>query len=355
MKNRNKDEIYCGVRKEVVENAHPVLDEAVLDLLQHFITERYRIHKRKDVKGWSRPYTKDPILNEYKFCNVRREHDRQSRYLIENISTNPDLSLEDKIVNTFLFRSWNNWSTLKDFDFPYSAEELYDPEFKEKIRPIYQQLNKKEPNRLWWSNAYNQGGTKNAWKFPDGDRYKRAYKESEAKKHSDWEADIPLRPFHVAVWLKRQNIVNQLLKAKNQQECFDIIKTVRGFNDFLAYQIFVDLTYIPEFPFSENEFTVAGPGCRKGIDALVENVADMTYEEFLFWLRNAINGGNLFTNWHPEKLFSDLPKYDRCMNVMSLENCFCELSKYIRCVEGYRKKAAGKKTGTCVRRYKPME
>lgn len=352
MRTKKKDEIYCGVRKEIVENAEPVLNEDVLALLQHFITERYRIHKRKDVKGWSRPYTKDPILNEYKFCNVRREHDRQSRYLIENISTNPDLNLEDKIVNTFLFRSWNNWSTLKDFGFPYYAEEIYDPEFKERIRPIYWQLNKEEPNRRWWCNAYNQGGFKMVWGYPDG-TCKSVYQRAGAKRKH--EPDIPLRPLHIGPYIKKHKIVEKIMQAHNQEEVYEIIKTVPGFAAFMAYQIFVDLTYIPEFPFSENEFTIAGPGCRKGIDALVEDVDDMTYEEFLFWLRNAINEGNLFTDWHPEKLFSDLPKYDRCVNVMSLENCFCELSKYLRCHEGLKKKAAGKRTGTCTRRYKPTE
>ena len=38
--------------------------------------------------------------------------------------------------------------------------------------------------------------------------------------------------------------------------------------------------------------------------------------------------------WEPHLLFADLPKEDRHLNVMSLENCFCELSKYIRAVEG---------------------
>ena len=38
--------------------------------------------------------------------------------------------------------------------------------------------------------------------------------------------------------------------------------------------------------------------------------------------------------YDPYKLFSDLPIYDRCINVMSLENCMCELSKYIKAVKG---------------------
>lgn len=350
MKNKKADKEYCGVRKEVILTAEPTLDWDAVHHFKTFVIDRYRIHKRKDIEGRPAPWTKNPILQEFKFTNVRREHDRQTRYLLDNITHNMTLTLEDKIVNSFLFRSWNNWATLKDFGFPYPAQALYNPELKEKVRPLYESLNEHDPDRLWYNNAYNQGGTKHAWKFPAGDGYQRAYKESEAKKYPDWEADIPLRPFHVGVWLGEQNIVEKLLKAKDQQEAFDIIKSVRGFADFLAYQVFVDLTYIEEFPFSENEFTIAGPGCKKGLDYIFKDKDGMTYEECIFWLRGYINQGRLFQNedlfeleqekgyihkeYTPNQLFSDLPEYDRCMNVMSLENCMCELSKYIRAVRG---------------------
>lgn len=313
MRTKPKDVSYCGVRKDVILTAEPTLDWDAVHHFKTFVKDRYRIHKRKDVKQLPAPWTTNPILKEYKFTNVRREHDRQTRYLIENISNNPELTLEDKIVNSFLFRSWNNWATLKDFGFPYAAHFLYDPATKEAVRPLYKSLSKLEPDRLWYNNAYNQGGTKQAWKRPNPD--------------AQIEKDIPLRPFHVGVWLGEQEIVDKLLAAKDQQEAFDIIKSVRGFADFLAYQVFVDLTYIKEFPFSENEFTIAGPGCKKGLDYIFKDRDGMTYEECLFWLRDNIDVDVL-------NLFNDLPKYDRCMNVMSLENCMCELSKYIRVVRG---------------------
>ena len=364
MRTKNRDECYCGVDEEKICSAEPIVDWESIYYFKQFVIDRYRIHKRKDVKGLPAPWTKNPILQEFKFTNVRREHDRQTKYLIQNISTNPELTLEDKIVNTFLFRSWNNWATLKSFGFPYAARYLYDPMLKESVRPLYRALQDKQPDRLWYNNAYNQGGTKHAWKFPAGDGYQRAYKESEAKKYKDWEPDIPLRPFHVGVWLGQQGIVEKLLKAKNQQDCFNIIKSVRGFADFLAYQVFVDLTYIEDFPFSENEFVVAGPGCKRGLDHIFIDRDGMTYEECLFWLRDQINeedyslfNDNELYNWckknkkpdkkySPDSLFVDLPIRDREMNVMSIENCMCELSKYIKAVKG---------TGRPRNRYKPYK
>lgn len=342
MKSKPKDKRYCGVREEVILEATPDLDWDAVHHFKTFVIDRYRIHRRKDVKELPPPWTKNPILQEYKFTNVRREHDRQTRYLIDNITNNLSLTLEDKIVNSFLFRSWNNWATLKDFGFPYPAQTLYNPKLKEKIRSRFHTLQDQQQDRLWYNNAYNQGGTKQAWKRPH---------PNDPAWISDTEKDIPLRPFHVGVWLGEQHIVEKLLKAHDQQEAFNIIKSVRGFADFLAYQVFVDLTYIPEFPFSENEFTIAGPGCKKGLDYIFKDKDGMTYEECLFWLRDNINieeglfdGGELYDyeiehslrhrDYEPWTLFNDLPTYDRCVNVMSLENCMCELSKYIRTVRG---------------------
>lgn len=366
MKTKKKDKLYCGVDEKKILAAKPILNWESIYYFKQFVMDRYRIHKRKDVKGLPAPWTKNPIFQEFKFTNVRREHDRQTRYLITHITQDPDLTLEDKIVNSFMFRSWNNWATLESFGFPYPAKKLYSEKLKERLRPTYKKLQQDNPDRLWYNNAYNQGGTKHAWKFPAGDGYQRAYKESEAKKYPDWEEDIPLRPFHVGVWLGKQHIVKKLLKSKNQQEAFEVIKSVRGFADFLAYQVFVDLTYIEEFPFSENEFVIAGPGCKRGLDHIFIDKGGMTYEECIFWLRDKINSTRLadslfnddeLEDWcrfqqrvnpvyDPRLLFNDLPGYDRCMNVMSIENCMCELSKYIKAV---------KETGRPRNKYKPYK
>lgn len=326
MENKPKDLKYCGVNVEHIKCAHPKINYENVAHLLDFITERYKIHIKKDVLHEQAPWTKNPILKEFKFTNVRREHDKQSRYLINNISQNIDLTLREKIVNTIMFRAWNNFNTFHDLGGPWTEEQLYDPELKECVRPLYHKLLKKDPNRLWWSTAYIQGGCKAAWRQLD--------------ETSNPEKDIPLRPFHIGVWLDKLNIVDRVLSAKTQDEVFNILKELRGFSDFLAYQVFVDLTYIEDFPFSENEFTVAGPGCKKGLDYIFLDRDGMTYEECIFWIRD--NAEKLFKKckakglteleWQPEILFSDLPILDRQLNVMSLENCFCEVSKYIRAV-----------------------
>lgn len=328
MRTKPRDKLYCGVNQQRIRKAKPSLNYNNIRYFYDFVTERYKIHVCKDFLKQKAPWTDDEILQCYKFCNVRREHDRQSQYLIKNISTNPCLSLEDKIVNSFYFRAWNNWDTMKDLGGPWAAKDLYSSQMKQQIRPIYQKLAAEDPDRKWWSSAYNQGGTKQAWRYSD------------PNEKINKEDDIPLRVFHIGTWLNEHNTVEKLLNANDQKVAFETIKEIQGFADFLAYQVFVDLTYIKEFPFSENEFVIAGPGCKKGLDYLFDDYDGMSPEEALFWLRDNVD--SLFSqvaednkrSWDPKELFVDLPEYDRCLNIMSLENCMCELSKYIRTIEG---------------------
>lgn len=55
-------------------------DREALRLLRHWVRERYRILERKEA-GRPRPWTKDPILAEYRFCNVFREDDSVTRWV----------------------------------------------------------------------------------------------------------------------------------------------------------------------------------------------------------------------------------------------------------------------------------
>ena len=343
MQTKSRDVPYCGVRRGKIKNARPTLNEENTAHLLNFIVERYRIHVKKDIFGKPRPWTKDPILSKYKFTNVFREDDRVSKALIELVSTNPDLTLEEKVLNTFLLRSWNNPDTFTDFGGPWKAKQIYNGlKLKEKVRPIYHRLLEAEPDRKWWSSAYNQGGTKYAWKFPDGEGFSRAPSEEEGKEFQDYEPDIPLRVFHIGPWLKERDIYHRLMEADSQLEVYQTILELRGFASFLAYQVFVDLTYIAEFPFSENEFTIAGPGCKRGLDHLFEDYDGMTHEEALFFLRDNIDeyfialqaGDYAKHKWNPDHIFLHRNNGDRCLNVMALENCFCEFSKYIKAIKG---------------------
>lgn len=55
---------------------------SIPDELSWFVRERVSIWKKK-VSGEASPYTEDPILQNYRFCNIFREFDRQTMEIHE--------------------------------------------------------------------------------------------------------------------------------------------------------------------------------------------------------------------------------------------------------------------------------
>ena len=329
MTTKKDDVFYCGVSKEKVEEAFPVLKEDILSFFKQYIHERYQVHVKKDVLGEKRPWTRDPAIQKFRFTNVRREHDKESHWLIRNISQSENLTYEEKILNSILFRSWNKSSTMEILGGPFKLQGFSDPE---KYRPVIEEYQNDFPRYTWFTGAFNSGGLKQTFQFPDGIGYRNGYrKTSEAQEKPRYEANMPIRMFYMIKWAVDNRIFETIQNASTQEEVYNVIRMIPGYGPFLAYQVFVDLTYIPEFPFSENEFTVCGPGCKRGVDRLVKDRDGLSYEEFLFWLRD-YQYELLFSKEECQQLFEDLPIEDRYMNVMSIENCFCEISKYLKVV-----------------------
>jgi hypothetical protein len=71
-----------------VHASHPIhyqktnLEQTVLTSMVEFAAERMSVWERRQLDGQP-PFTKDPILNKYRFCNIYRELDRQTIALHE--------------------------------------------------------------------------------------------------------------------------------------------------------------------------------------------------------------------------------------------------------------------------------
>lgn len=318
MKTKPNDTLYCGVNKKRIKQAKPVLNQRNLLYLYNFIKRRYVIHLRKDVLRKDPPWTTDQVLRDFRFTNIRREHDKESKWVIEHITSNPELSYEDKLLNVILFRLYNKHETAELISMPFKFSETPDwnPEW---YRSLFEAALVEDPKRVFFTAAFHTVGMKNTLKKVTGESY------------------APMRILKFIKILINEGLVDDIKACTNQQEVYQTLTDYNGIGRFLAYQFYVDMTYIAEFPFSENEFTVAGPGCVMGLNYLFEDRDGMSYEECLFWLRDNLDRlfvEELGKDWDAKRVFWDLPEEDRCFNVMSLENCFCELSKYIRAKYG---------------------
>lgn len=313
MRTKEKDVPYCGVRQNKIKKAVPIVDENYFDLFMSFLKERYKIHVKKDVMFEEPPWTEDSVLRYYKFTNIRREHDRETKWLIKNIADNSWLSYRQKLLNIILFRMFNKHETLEIIGAPFKFEGVWECKTIVGRFKLYLENNK---DFIPFSNAFLASGMKRILK-------------QEFPKHKSF---VPGLPIWKMKQLNESEFFTNLKFCKNQNEVYQLLRNINAIGDFLAYQIFVDFTYIKNFPFSENEFTIAGIGCKRGLDYLFLDKDGMSYEECIFWLRdnwkNFKKRDGVF--FDPEKEMIDLKHYDRVMNVMSLENCFCEFGKYVK-------------------------
>lgn len=319
MKNKPNDIPYLGCRAEKIQSAQPELNIENFKHLYDWVTDRYAVHIKKDIQKRPAPWTDNPIIREFRFTNVRREHDKETKWVIENIC-NADLSPANKWMNLILFRMINKSETCRNF-MPIDFENV-------NWVKICDYVENAPADYAMFTNAFWTSGLKAVCIKSLGC--------VSTKKDPEKGVSSLLAVIGYCKKLYDEGFPMSLSGCKTAQDFFNALQQVPGIGYFLAYQILVDYTYCPESLVSENEFVVAGPGARRGLDLVFSNRDGMTYEESLFWLRDnwLMICQWLGLPWDANAIFIDLEPEDRYMNVMSLQNCHCEISKYIRAVNG---------------------
>lgn len=301
MKNKPADIPYGGLNAYRIRSAKPEFNPEVLEIFKYYVAERYNMHLLKDIQGKQFPWTKDTILSMYRFTNIRREQDKNSKYLLKMMKDHGNKMSHNLIGNIILFRLFNKIETMEllggwiDF-------ENYDHNF------VRRQLMEAPNEYRYFTNAYLSSGMK-----------------KEMNKYYPKEIVKPANIPHV-IHKFLSSLVTGIVIAESPQMVIDSLKQVKGISNFLAYQLFVDFTYLEDFPWSENEFVMSGPGCSLGLSYLFTDKGGLEDEELLFWLRDNCP---ITKEWCKEHM-TDLPMEERYMNVMSLENCMCELGKYMK-------------------------
>ena len=87
-----------------------------IELMAHWITEREAIRVKKEA-GATPPWTSDPILANYRFCNVRREDDKVTKWISANWRT-PFQESKNLTAAMVLSRLLNNPECLAEIGFP---------------------------------------------------------------------------------------------------------------------------------------------------------------------------------------------------------------------------------------------
>lgn len=277
----------------------PNSDSSVEYVLAYFIKERMDIF-------WARiadeaPYTSDPIFNTYKFTNVYRVTDRVSQYLIRHVQYNQNWNEEDLIFRTLFFKNFNlpsTWEGVKEYlgTEPTLANFNFDTYCKalDYVAASYPVV---------YNNAYMMTGHKI-----------RGYSVKHYN-HMGLFEDLITRRFF-------QHVV----KVKSMGELFATLVTQPYIGPFLGYQYATDLNYTPLFQFDENSFCVAGLGSKRGIEKLLFGKSPKSCEViikfYVDYQDKLLEAHKLHTG------FVNL--FGRPLQMIDMQNCFCEVDKYLR-------------------------
>lgn len=278
----------------------PTPRHGVYELYWQFASRRQAAFERR-LNGQPAPWSDDPILQTYKFCNVFRAADRVSQYLIREVCYHDEpCSPEDRLFQIVAFRTFSHiptWQSLRRYLGHYpTIADLRSTRFSQGLEQA------KADNGKLYTGAFILCAS---------NYYGRA-----AKHLNHVEL---FRHMFLADQLGRK-----LLTAPSLEAVYHLLHAYPMMGDFMSYQTAIDLNYSALINFDENDFTVAGPGALRGIAKCFQNLGDYTPAEVITWMVE-----------HQEAAFDSqgLPfhgLFGRPLHAIDCQGLFCETDKYCR-------------------------
>jgi hypothetical protein len=262
-----------------------------VELFLEFIVKRHGIRVAREA-GEPQPWTEDPILQHYKFCNAFREMDRVTRWVAkywrEPNKNDPDFWFASVVAR----RCINLPGTLREIGYPVP----WDPDnflpALERRKNAGKQVFNSAPYRLLVSGQSGDLG--------------------------ELQVELILNP----LWASRN--VYRPRRGDTLRAFHNRLAAVRFMGDFHTAQVVADVKYVGELRHASDWWTFAasGPGSRRGLNRVLDHPTDAPWKESdwvhqLYLLRKAIA---------PAFAKAGLPE----MHAQDTQNCLCEFDKYER-------------------------
>jgi hypothetical protein len=275
----------------------PTPRAVVFETYWRFAAERHGIFESRltDPDG---PWTNDPILSEYRFCNAFRACDRVSQDLIRVIYEDPASDIDDVCVRVLLHRLFSKPETWELID--EHAEGLNASSFD--ADALGEALDA----------AHARGLTlyTNAFILCASPSY------GHPRKHRNHLA-------LVAAMLKA-GLPSRLEECSDLKAMYDALLEWPLIGPFMAYQLATDLNYSPAWQFDENEFTMPGPGALRGLAKIFADLGELTPAGAVHWLVDDQR------TVHDELGISPPTLFGRALHAIDCQNLLCEVDKYCR-------------------------
>ena len=213
----------------------PAIPTEIFDTYWRFAAERQAIFFRRIKKAWG-PWTKDPILQEYKFTNAYRASDRVSQYLIRNVIYQGDPAKEETFFRILIFKLFNKIETWEMLTSELGTVCYRTYSFKQYDHLLSRAM-------LNGQRIYSA-----AYIMPSGNS-----KFGYARKHSNHLKLVEL--------MMKERAYEKIASATNMASAFEILRSYPTIGDFLAYQLVTDLNYSELIKFSEMGVCCFGTWC----------------------------------------------------------------------------------------------
>jgi hypothetical protein len=278
----------------------PIVRRQIYDTYWKFAAERHAILLRR-LAGEPPPWTDDPVLGAYKFCNTYRAADRVTQYLIRHViygHGSEQLGPEDTFLRTVLFRIFSKestWEALEEATGGVTRSTL-DVAF---LGDVLAGIRKRQP-------IYTS-----AFILASPSRYGHTEKH---RNHLELVADMFIK----------DNLGARIARDRSLRQVFQSLIVYPGIGPFLGYQLAIDLNYSGFLDFSENEFSVPGPGCLRGMKKVFPDPGDYSGEQLI---------QRMVELQHQEfdRLGLDFPGlFGRPLQAIDCQGLFCEVDKYSR-------------------------
>ncbi|KAJ3208655.1 hypothetical protein HDU82_002135 [Entophlyctis luteolus] len=100
-----------------------VTENVQLHTLVYFIQERWAIQKRRE-SGALRPWTSNPILANERFCCIRREDDKTSKYMMTLFKDKDPLTDDAYLFNLWFHRYLSNIPAIQTMGYVHSLQQV---------------------------------------------------------------------------------------------------------------------------------------------------------------------------------------------------------------------------------------
>lgn len=279
------------------ENIAPAVPSIVYNTFWRFAAERQNIFYRR-LHDHSPPWTEDTVLRRHKFTNVYRAADRVSQFLIRHVIYSGPQDPDNLLFRILLFKLFNRINTWKRLRRRLGDIILNEVDFTS-IDNILTDL--QDDGIPIYSAAYIMPS-------PQTFGHSRKHRNHLALLQSMLSDGLPRR----------------IASATEMKQVFCLLRSYPSLGDFLAYQFTIDINYSTLTTFSEMDFVVPGPGAESGIAKCFKRLGGLTESEVI----------RLMTDRQHQEFdrlgisFQDL--WGRPLQLIDIQNLFCEVDKYSR-------------------------